>query len=350
MAEILTIAGREVKKLEVVVSDFGSYVGKTSERLVVKRQGKVVLQVPFHDLERVVIEGRGISISTDAVYKCMEAGIHIDFLTLSGEPIAKLSSPALGGTVLTRREQLLAMHDERGLHIARTIVEAKLRNQLNTMKYFAKSRKTAASEFYTLVREYSGLVDQLRSELAALEASNIDSVRTTMMNIEARGSRRYWELLAKLLEGRVNFPGREHRGATDETNMLLNYGYGVLYSRVWGAVLRAGLEPFAGYLHTDRPGKPSLVLDLTEEFRQPVVDRVVLAALIRGFTVKRDESGFLHPDTRRELVRRIGERLESRSLYDGRRFKLGTIIQRQARRLAAYLRGEAAYRPFICGW
>jgi len=132
--------------------------------------------------------------------------------------------------------------------------------------------------------------------------------------------------------------------------MLLNYGYGILYSLVWGAIVRAGLEPFAGYLHTDRPGKPSLVLDLTEEFRQPVVDRVVLAALIRGFSVERDDSGFLSRDTRRELVRRVNKRLESRDRYHGKRWRLKTIVQKQARRLAAYLRGEAQYRPFICGW
>jgi len=336
--------------VEVVVSDYGSFVGKTSERLVVKTKGKVVKQVPFRDVERVVVDGRGISISADAIYQCMEHGIHIDFLSWGGQPFAKLSAPGLAGTVITRREQLLAAEDERGLHIGRWIVESKIRNQLNTLKYFAKSRKDDPAGFYGEVRQYSELVDDLRDELRGLAAECLDEVRALLMNIEARGARRYWELVGKLLEGRVEFPGRKHRGATDDTNVLLNYGYGILYSRLWGAVIRAGLEPFAGYLHTDRPGKPSLILDLVEEFRQPVVDRVVLAWLVRGIAVKREKSGYMDKDTRKALAKRIEGRLEARDRYDGKRYKLRTIIQRQARRLASYLRGEAAYRPFICGW
>lgn len=81
-----------------------------------------------------------------------------------------------------------------------------------------------------------------------------------------------------LLADHVSFEGREHRGATDQVNAALNYGYGILYAQVWGAIMNAGLEPFAGFLHVDRPGKPSLVLDLIEEFRQPLVDRPVIAA------------------------------------------------------------------------
>ena len=85
---------------------------------------------------------------------------------------------------------------------------------------------------------------------------------------------------------KVNFPGREHRDSTDPVNSLLNYGYGMLYRQVEGAVILAELDPFGGYLHVDRPGKLSLVYDFVEEFRQQVVDRVVVAMLNKGAEIR----------------------------------------------------------------
>jgi hypothetical protein len=85
-----------------------------------------------------------------------------------------------------------------------------------------------------------------------------------------------------MLPDALGFAGRSHQGATDAVNAALNYGYGILTAHVWGAVMNAGLEPFAGFLHVDRSGKPSLVLDLMEEFRQPVVDRPILSWLNKG--------------------------------------------------------------------
>jgi CRISPR-associated protein Cas1 len=148
---------------------------------------------------------------------------------------------------------------------------------------------------------------------------------------------------------RVEFFGREHRGAVDAVNSLLNYGYGILYSQVWGAVLNAGLEPFAGFLHVDRPGKPSLVLDLVEEFRQPVVDRAVIAHLNLGEEIKLSQ-GMLETETRKLLVGRILDRLQSTEVYQGRRYQVRSIIQMQARRLASALRGDATYKAFAFKW
>ena len=129
----------------------------------------------------------------------------------------------------------------------------------------------------------------------------------------------------------------------------MNYGYGMLYSQVWTAITLAGLEPFAGFMHVDRPGKPSLVLDLVEEFRQPVVDRVVIAMFSKGFKVELEEDR-LSAGTRKDLAERILERLEATDNYNGKRLKLSSIIQRQARSIATFVRGEGKYRPFVGGW
>jgi CRISPR-associated protein Cas1 len=147
----------------------------------------------------------------------------------------------------------------------------------------------------------------------------------------------------------VEFLGREHRGAQDAVNSLLNYGYGILYSQVWGAVLNAGLEPFAGFLHVDRPGKPSLVLDLVEEFRQPVVDRAVIAYVNLGISIGMKD-GLLDADTRKSIGERVVERLYGSESYQGKQYQIRSIIQMQARRLAGFLRGSGGYRAFSFKW
>ena len=143
--------------------------------------------------------------------------------------------------------------------------------------------------------------------------------------------------------------GREHRGATDSVKAMLNYGYGILYGNVWGAVLNAGLEPFAGFLHVDRSGKPSLVLDLVEGFRQPVVDRAVLSAVNLGAHI-RIENGLLDKDSRARVAERVLERLVAHERYCGKEYQVRSIIQMQARKLASFFRGGPAYRPFRFKW
>src|SRR5207248_5963640 len=134
--------------------------------------------------------------------------------------------------------------------------------------------------------------------------------RRELMGLEGAAGKIYWDGVRTIVENKAEFVGRVHQGAADAFNSLLNYGYGILYSHVWGAVVNAGLEPFAGYLHVDRPGKPSLVLDLVEEFRQPVVDRTVIAFTNLGQSMKM-ENGLLDQETRRAIAEKILERLSS---------------------------------------
>jgi CRISPR-associated protein Cas1 len=115
-------------------------------------------------------------------------------------------------------------------------------------------------------------------------------------------------------------------------------------------VLNAGLEPFAGFLHVDRPGKPSLVLDLVEEFRQPAVDRVALAHVNLGEPVKM-QNGMLEAETKNAYADKIMARLLSPEPYRGKHYQIRSIIQQQARRAASFLRGDAPeYRAFAFKW
>jgi CRISPR-associated protein Cas1 len=333
----------------VIVDQYGAYVGKKSERLVVRKDKEVLVEVPFVNVEQVTVASAGVSLSTDAIRECVEQGIQINFLSGSGKPYAKITSPHLSGMVITRREQLMAYYDDRGLYLARAFVEGKIRNQINVLKYFAKHRRTADAALHRRLYEAAERMEAIRSELYDLEGPNVQTLRGQLMSIEGRAADEYWHMVGEVILGKVEFVGRERRGATDPFNSMLNYGYGILYQQAAGALLLAGLEPYAGFLHADRSGKPSLVLDFVEEFRAQVVDRTVIAMISRGFEPKIEE-GRLSQATRREVAERVLERLESTERYEGEKHKVKTIIQRQARHLATFVRREGTYRPFVASW
>jgi CRISP-associated protein Cas1 len=334
---------------QLVLSGYGLFLRKKSERLLVKKGDNLIYQFPLFRLTEVAITSRGIAFSSDLIEELCERGVRVSFLDNRGQPYAMLTSPMLSATVQARREQLLAFHDGRGLAFAQAIVSGKIANQERLLRYFGKYLKKADPERFQALEQAAKALKAQRTKATAVQGNCIDEARDSLMGIEGMAGRLYWEGVRTIIGQRVEFFGREHRGATDAVNSLLNYGYGILYSQVWGAVLNAGLEPFAGFLHVDRPGKPSLVLDLVEEFRQPVVDRAVIAHLNLGEEVKLVQ-GMLEAQTRKALVERVMERLLATETYQGKRYQVRSIVQMQARRLASFLRGEGVYKAFSFKW
>jgi len=334
---------------QLILSGFGMYLGKKSERLQVKLGGKAVYEFPFFRISEVVVASRGVSLSSDLLKEFCERGIRLSFVEASGRPYAMLSSPVLTATVESRREQLLAYNDERGLEFARLIVRGKVRNQRHLLQYFGKYLKQSDTERFAVI---SALIPRLRAlELQAkhTEGTSVGQKRAELMGLEGVAGRLYWQGVRTIVESKTEFMGRVHQGAADAFNALLNYGYGILYAHVWGAVVNAGLEPFAGYLHVDRPGKPSLVLDLVEEFRQPVVDRTVIAFTNLGQPIAMDD-GMLDEASRKAIGQKVLERLDSRESFRGQQFQIRSIVQMQARSLVSFLRGKSGYRPFSFRW
>lgn len=307
------------------------------------------VELPLFRISEIVVASGGVTLSSDLIEACCERGIRVSFLSSNGRPYAMLSSPMLTATVVTRREQMAACADRRGVEFARAVVRGKLTNQANLLKYFGKYQKEAAPDAFERLQEMIRGLERLRADAGRVDGSRVDDVRAALMGIEGASGRLYWSGVRALLGDRVEFETREHRGAADPVNAALNYGYGILYAQVWGALMNAGLEPFAGFLHVDRPGKPSLVLDLIEEFRQPVVDRAVIALITRGTQIEMRE-GLLGEESRRAIAAAVLERLESEVVFRGRRHRLKSVVQGQARSLASFLRGEAAYRPFAFKW
>ncbi len=339
----------------LIVDEFGSFVAKHQGRLRVTCQGEKRLDAPIMHLETVLVTGRGVSLSSDVVAACAEEGIPIHFLDSRGHPVGTFYSAGLAATIETRRAQLAAREDGRGLTVALAIAEGKLRNQVNLLKYMSKNRREKEPALFEAVR---GLADEVQDDLAELERlrleplyTTIDGCRGQLLSIEGRAAQKYWRGIGQLLLVEAGWPGRVTQGATDSFNSALNYGYGILYSQIERALVLAGLDPYAGFLHTDRPGKPSLAFDMVEEFRQTVVDRTVMAIFNRGTAIAMDERGKLTEAARRSVAEKVLARLEAVELYEDKRHPLRQIMQMQARHLATYLRRERThYTAFVSAW
>jgi CRISPR-associated protein Cas1 len=327
--------------------DNGTESGATNIRP--PRKSADEIEMPLFRVAEIVIGSPGVALSADLVEACCERGIRLSFLTRSGKPYAMLSSPMLTATVITRREQLAAYNDSRGVELARAIVRGKLANQASLLKYFGKYLKESDPSVFDQLSALAKSLVKGRADAARISQPNIDAAREALLSIEGLAGRTYWKGVRLLVPEEFGFASREHRGAPDPVNSALNYGYGILYTQVWGALMNAGLEPFAGFLHVDRPGKPSLVLDMVEEFRQPVVDRAVIAAIGRGTAIETRE-GMLTDAARRAVAAAVLERIESEVNFRGRRYKLKSVIQIQARNVATFLRGGEKYRPFAFKW
>jgi CRISPR-associated protein Cas1 len=331
---------------QLLVAGFGLYVGKKGERIVVRKGGKVCAQVPFMRAQEVIIASRGVSFSSDLLEELCVRGIRVACMSSSGRPIALITSPLLTATVETRRRQLAAIDNERGAEFCRWIVAGKLRNQEKLLRYFGKSRDGKRGED---LEATAGVLRKLRRDALAVDGASAAAVRPTLMGLEGSGGRLYWQRIGDMLPDELGFEGRRHQGPGDAVNAALNYGYGILYMHVWGAVMNAGLEPFAGFMHVDRSGKPSMVLDLVEEFRQPVVDRAILTWLNKGGRLVLAK-GVLDGESKESVAARVLMRMNATERHRGKNHEVRSIIQMQARLAASALRGLKDYRPFAFQW
>ncbi|MDM8519884.1 CRISPR-associated endonuclease Cas1 [Anaerolineales bacterium HSG6] len=335
---------------ELVVDGYGTFLAKYQGRLQVKRDKKVVTQAPLMHLEQVIIIGKSVAVSSSALMACAEKGIPVYLLDGRDKPYISMYSAGLTGTVKTRRAQLQAYDDERGVQLAVAMAQAKVKNQANLLRYLVKNHKADDPPLHQAVSLLALEVEEQLGNIARLAEANIQltAMQNSLLGFEGNAAQRYWKGIGLAVKVGDEWPSRKTRGATDPVNSVLNYGYGILYGQVERALVLAGLDPYAGFIHADRPGKPSLVLDFIEEFRQPVVDRAIWAMLNQETPIKQDEQGLLVEETKKNLVERIFKRLDKPAPYEEQRVTLKTIIQRQARHLATFVRGEReSYQGFV---
>jgi len=344
--------------LKIFLDDFGIFLGRKRNRFVVKKAGESK-EVVADDVDSIICCSSGVAFSASALHLAVENNIQVVFARYGGWPYAVLMPSSMTGSVRARREQFIAYNDERGFVLSKKFIAGKLVNQANLLKLMAKNRRQTDPNVAEKIYECGKCIDAVNERIDAEQGLNIDEKRQQLMNLEAEGARFYWESIRYVLPAELNFKGRETRGARDPFNAMLNFGYQtILFPEVWKAVSYAGLDFYAGFLHADRPGKPSLVLDMMEEFRQQVVDRT-LTGLVTKSVIKPneilaaeavEEGRVLSKEVIKTLISSFQERLDSEVMFDGQRGSIKSFVYHQARRVVRFLLREADYVPFSLGW
>ncbi len=338
----------------LVVDGYGKFIRRTGNQILVTEEGQIKHRVLAEELRQVVISGRG-GISFDAMELLSEYGVDLVVLDWRGEVTSRLSS-SLMRTVQTRRQQYAAYDDERGCVLAREFIVAKMRNQYAVLGTLAKARSDSSPDAAkALMGKREDLAGQIK-DVQGIPVAPIGEVRDRLMGFEGLASKTYWEGLANVVPSEFGFPGRTGRYAEDPVNAMLNYGYALLEGEVWRGVHFAGLDPYGGFLHVDRPGKPSLVLDLMEEFRQQVVDKRVVALITKGvvktekFEVK-EGICVLGAVAKRHLIEDVEGTFEEYVRHGDVKTRWSDLVLSQAVEVAKFLRGESErYEGFYQRW
>lgn len=321
-----------------------SVLRKEDERLRVTLKGETLLDLPMLKVSQVVVMGR-VTVTPYTVAALMERNVHLTYLTEHGRYIGRIE-PAFSKNSLLRRAQYAASFDEhRTLTLARGFVLGKLANLRVTL--LRAARNSEALNVDDAIEAIRG------AEQRAERAEELDVLR----GHEGEGSAAYFSVFDRLIKAEgFSFTKRVRRPPTDPVNSLLSFGYALLANDVHAAVNVLGFDPYCGYLHTDRYGRPSLALDLMEEFRPLVVDATVLSCLNKriiqpgDFTVALGNVHSLTPEARKKFLVQYEERKQTEIQHPIFEYKATyqRCFELQARILAKCIQGELErYEPFV---
>lgn len=325
--------------MQLVLNEFGTFIGKKDNLFQIKNEDKNINEEYSADKVEQIKVLCSSSISSSAIKLAMEKNIDIVFTNYFGEPYARIYPCKLGGTTLTRKKQLEAYSSEKGVLLVKEFVRGKIQNQLNMLKSLSKTRENAFEE------EINKLKENL-DNFEEIEGKTIDEIRDKLLGFEGYSASIYFSCLSKI----IPFERREQE-AKDIFNIALNYGYGILYSEIERACIIAGLDPYLGFLHTDRYGKPSLVFDTIEQFRQVTVDRAVLNLFVQKQVDDKDLEVFegkviLTKDGRKKIAEAVLERLGIEFEYEGKNLPMKQVIQEKARDIARFVLEEKNFEAF----
>ena len=339
-----------MKKLlnTLYVQTQGIYLRQEGETVVAEKDGKVLLRLPIHTLSGLVTFGN-VMCSPFLLHLCAERGVAVSFLSEHGRFLARVTGP-VSGNVLLRVAQVRA-HDDpaRKGDIARSCVAGKVANNRNLLLRRMRDHGETPA-----LREAS---DRLADVLSRLRASSPDADR--VRGLEGEAAAAYFAAFNDLLlANRPAFAiaSRNRRPPTDPLNALLSFLYTLLAHDCRGACESVGLDPQVGFLHELRSGRPSLALDLMEEFRGPVADRLALTLVNRQQLSPKDfkttESGAVQlSDSARKDVLLAWQQRKLETIahpFLGESVPVGLLPHVQALLLARHLRGDLdAYPPWI---
>ena len=332
------------------VTTQGAYVCHDGESIVVRVEQETRLRIPVHTLSGIMCFGQ-VLCSPPVLGLCAERGVEVSFLTEHGRFLGRLEG-APSGNVLLRKEQYRRSDNPgQAADLARAMVLGKAANARTVLQ--RALRDHGGDDGLPRVRESARRLGRLISEFGS--PLTLDEVRGK----EGEASHMYFAVFDDLITAQKEdffFHERSRRPPMDNMNALLSFLYTMLAHDAASALCAAGLDPQVGFLHRDRPGRPSLALDLMEEFRPFLADRLALSLVnrrqIEGRGFKKTESGavIMSDETRKEVIvayqKRKQEEIEHPFLGD--KMQVGLLVHMQALLLARHLRGDLeAYPPFV---
>ncbi len=328
----------------------GAYLTKDGENVVIRIDDEDRFRIPAHNLENILCFSYS-GASPALMLHCAEKGIGLAFYTPSGRFLARVSGPVSGNVLLRRTQYRWADDVQRSTELASGFVLGKVINARAVLQRAV--RDYGEGEGYAAVRQ---AVDYLKSRYFSIQtADNLDSLR----GVEGECARTYFSVFDSLIRGQKEdffLHERSRRPPLDRMNSLLSIIYTLLRHDIQSALESVGLDPAVGFLHRDRPGRPSLALDMMEELRAVLADRLALSLVNRkqltanDFFIKENGAVYLQPDTRKKILQAWQARKQEEIVHPflEEKIPIGLIPYTQALLLARYLRGDLeCYPPFI---
>ncbi|KAF0195719.1 MAG: CRISP-associated protein Cas1 [Bacillota bacterium] len=325
-----------------------SYLARDGENVVVRVAEEVKLRIPVHNLEGIVCFGYA-GASPSLMSLCCERGVGLSFLTEHGRFLARVSG-TVSGNVLLRRHQHRRTEDlEASNNLAKHFVVAKIHNSRTSLQRAVRDHVHTQEPLSVAIKTLSNVISRVTN------SPDLDVLR----GLEGEAAAEYFGVFDHLIVAQkeeFSFSRRVRRPPTDKVNAMLSFLYTLLAHDAASALETVGLDPQMGFLHRDRPGRAGLALDLMEELRPYLADRLVLTMINRrqvtadGFLQKENGAVIMDPSTRKAVLeawqKRKQEEIEHPFLNE--KIPIGLLPYTQAMLLARYLRGDLDdYPPFF---
>jgi len=326
------------------LTEQGATLRKEGDLFIISKNGQTLQEIPAIKVEQLIIFGN-VSLTTPVIHYLLKQGIDCVFCSSYGKYHGRLFSTESKFGAL-RQQQFQANCDQlRRLDIAKEIVRGKLLNQRTMLLRYAREKEN--NELHLLPE----LIQKCLKDLT--RADDIGS----LMGVEGYASTIYFKAFKTILKKDFGFKGRARRPPPDPVNSLLSFGYTLLTYDIQSAVHAIGLDPFLGFLHATEYSRPSLALDLMEEFRPIIVDSVVLKLINSQIINERDfepsqeiKAVFLTQEGIKKFIHHYEERLQTQVLHplDKVRVNYRRCFELQARHMERTILGkEAKYQPFL---
>jgi len=294
--------------MDLVLNTFGTCLTKDNDCfMVLHKDGKQ--RIPPADLRSIYIS-RGAQISSDAVLLAIENEIEVLFMNPAGEPQGRIWSNRYGSISTIRKGQLEFAQSEKAVKWITEIIAAKIENQQALLWTFAASQP----EMNDVIQKTVVRLENYRKKVKESQGEQVADIAPQLRGWEGMVSKMYFEQMNAFLPERYRFDERSQHPAMDVVNAMLNYGYGMLYSKIEGSLIRAGIDPYIGILHRDEHRRPALVYDVIEKYRI-WVDYVVWMLVRQNiigeeyYSVKSDGSHWLEGLGRRITIQSLNDYL-----------------------------------------